>query len=114
MNTKSKQALSFILLLAIIALPAVAMAFDQNSEACVAMRTVKDAVVMVGATIAIIGWVIAGILYLTSAGGERMGTAKKALFAAVIGTALVIIGPTAYNVINSLLNGMGKYGAGCG
>lgn len=42
--------------------------------------------------IVIVGWVVAGILYLTSAGSpEKTGTAKKAMIACVIGTVLVVL-----------------------
>ncbi len=114
MNIKTKQVLSFVLLLTILVVPTIAGAFSQSSAACTMIRSVKDALVLIGATMAIIGWVIAGILYLTSAGGERMGTAKKALIAAVIGTALIIIAPTAYAFINSLLSAGGENPEGCG
>ena len=72
---------------------------------------VKDAAVAVGTPIVIIGWIIAGILYLTSAGSpERTGVAKKAIVAAVIGTALVLIAATACDFVNTLFN----LGANCG
>ena len=59
--------------------------------------------------IVVIGWVIAGILYLTAAGKpDKLETAKKAMVAAIIGTALVVIAVLGYqtisNIINSVIN----------
>lgn len=61
--------------------------------------TIENIIWKVGGSIVVIGWVIAGILYLTSAGGERMKTAKTALIAAVIGTVLVAIAATGSDII---------------
>jgi len=72
---------------------------------------VKRQLVAIGATIVVIGWVIAGILFLTSAGGSRMEMAKKALWAALIGTVLIILAGAAYSLINGLLGPSG--GANC-
>ena len=61
---------------------------------------VENAIWMIGGSIVIIGWVIAGILYLTSAGSpEKTGVAKKALIAAVIGTILVAVSATAPSIV---------------
>lgn len=55
------------------------------------VNNVTFAALVVGSAMAVIGFVTAGIMYLTSAGGERMNTAKKALIGAVIGTFLVVV-----------------------
>lgn len=62
-----------------------------NSTLNSIMTRVKDTASALGVGLAVIGFVIAGIIYLTSAGGERMNVAKKALIAAVIGSALVAL-----------------------
>jgi len=65
---------------------------------------VKTAFTTVGASIIVIGWVIAGILWLVAAGSpEKIGTAKKATFAAVIGTAVIILAGFAERTIEDLL-----------
>ena len=75
----------------------------------------KEIFVSIGAAIVVIGWIIAGILYLTAAGSpERIGTAKKALIACVIGTVLIIISATAYTFVKSALNIGGGAGGGAG
>lgn len=57
----------------------------------------------VGWPIIIIGWIIAGILYLTSAGSpEKAGTARKALMYAIIGTVIVILATNACSFISTL------------
>ncbi len=49
----------------------------------------------VGTSIVVIGWIIAGILWLTSGGSpEKTGLAKKAILACVIGTILVVLAAT--------------------
>jgi hypothetical protein len=48
--------------------------------------------------------IVAGILYLTSAGSpERMGTAKKALFYAIIGIVIGILATSIVQIILSIL-----------
>lgn len=63
----------------------------------------------VAGTLVVIGWVIVGILYLTASGApDKIGTAKRALIAVVIGTIIVIIASAAYDVVNSALNAGGN------
>ncbi len=54
---------------------------------------------IIGGGVVVIGWIVAGILYLTAAGGPRMEVAKKAIIACVIGTMLIIIATTAEKFI---------------
>ncbi len=66
--------------------------------------SIKDAALTIGYFIVIIGWIIAGIIWLTSAGNpERTGLAKKATIAAVIGTVVVILANVAYEALVDLL-----------
>ena len=63
---------------------------------------VTDAASTLGAGLAILGFIIAGILFLTAAGSpEKMGVARKALIAAVIGTAVVALAQGA-NIMNDI------------
>ena len=77
---------------------------------------IKDQVVIVGSALVIIGWVVAGILYLTSGGGSRMEVAKKAMWAALIGTVLILLSGTMFGLINTILGAgaSGAAGATCG
>ena len=88
-------------LLGVLALPA--MAYAINSPTTIAQNA-GDMAVTIGGAIVVIGWVVAGILYLTSGGSpEKTGTAKKALIACVIGTVLVILATAGYEAIQSFL-----------
>ena len=83
-------------------LPIAALAVNTPT---VMLDKTEDLVVSIGAAIVVIGWVVAGILYLMSRGDpSKLGTAKSALVAAIIGTVLVIIAKLGYDAIQSLLN----------
>ena len=94
---------NFLLILsAVLVSPSLSLAQTQGGDVGTIASAVQTAVVNVGVPLIIVGWVIAGILYLTSAGSpERTGTAKKALIAAVIGTALIIISGSAASLVRS-------------
>ena len=54
--------------------------------------------------IGIIGFAIAGILYLTAAGDEdRIGTAKKAMLYSIIGVIVALIGLVVMTAVQSML-----------
>lgn len=56
--------------------------------------------------IGVIGFAIAGILYLTAAGDEgRIGTAKTAMLYSIVGVIVAIAGLVALNFANNLLGG---------
>ncbi len=62
----------------------------------------------IGSALIVIGFVVAGVMYLTSAGStEKMGTAKKAFIAALIGAVIVILATTAGTLINIIQNILG-------
>ncbi|MCX6718728.1 MAG: hypothetical protein NTY81_04000 [Candidatus Staskawiczbacteria bacterium] len=69
----------------------------------------------VGDLIAVLGGmmiVVAGILYLTSAGSpERMGTAKKALVYAIIGIAIGLAAKTIVGIIQGIIGVQAQPGA---
>jgi len=83
----NKKILFLILLVAIVALPTVVCA--TLSDMASALDT---AISTAGLSIVFIGWVVTGILWLTSGGSpEKTGIAKKAIVACTIGTILVIL-----------------------
>ena len=95
MNKKN----AFLILLGVLLLPAITYAVTAATMA----QNVQAAAVGVGAPLVIVGWIIAGILYLVSAGSpEKTGTAKKALIAAVIGTVLVALAVGANEFVKTL------------
>ena len=54
--------------------------------------------------LAIIGFVISGILYLTAAGDEkRMGTAKNAMFYSIMGVIVALVGYVIVSAVDSWL-----------
>jgi uncharacterized membrane protein (DUF485 family) len=80
----------FIVLLGVLVLPLVASA-DPTTIPELATN-IQATAIGIGTPIVVIGWVIAGILYLTAAGSpEKTGTAKKAVIACVIGTVLIVL-----------------------
>lgn len=89
-------------LLGTLVLPVLASAQADTSTIA---NNIKQVAVNIGIAIVVIGWVIAGILYLTAAGApEKMKTAKTAMVAAIIGTALVIFAVGGYNVIKGIVD----------
>lgn len=108
----NKKTLSLTILTAAIwTILGFSFALAQTSSAanlCDIFKGIKDTIVPIGGTLVIVGWLIAGILFLTAAGGPRMEIAKKALWAAIIGTILVIIAVTAYAFVNGIIGNVGR------
>ena len=78
----------FLTILGALVLPVIALGTTLSTMA----NAVQTAAVDIATPIVVIGWVIAGILYLTAAGApEKLGVAKKAVVACVIGTLLVVL-----------------------
>jgi hypothetical protein len=60
--------------------------------------------------VGVIGFCIAGILYLTAAGDEtRIGTAKTAMMYSIIGVIVALAGLVALQVANSLLGAQSQF-----
>jgi len=98
----NKKIIFLTLLAVVLFLPMVTTA-TQDPEKMV--EAVKDLAVTIGTAIVVIGWVIAGILYLTAAGApEKIGTAKKALIACIVGTILIILAQSGYSTLKAMLN----------
>jgi len=104
----NKKTLFLVILFdAFLLLPSIAFG---AGELCNMVKRVKDVTWQIGGTLVVVGWVIAGILYLTSMGSERMATAKKAIWAATIGTILVVISATAATIVQDAI-GTGTFGS---
>jgi len=77
------------------------------------LQGISNAIMGVGTVMATIGFVVAGVMWLTSGGSpERTGLARKALIAAVIGSVVLVIGASAtpfITMINQIICG----GGGC-
>lgn len=96
----NKKILYLVLLDIVLILPFTA----NGATACGMINNIQKAMVQIGITIVVIGWVIAGLLWLLSGGSpDKTGTAKKATIAAIIGTAIIALSTLAYDVILDLL-----------
>lgn len=106
---KRKLLIKLILLLGTVFLSSVVLTGEASAQTLTTMATtVRTVAVSIGIPIAVVGWVVAGIIYLTSAGSpERMGTAKKAVVAAAIGTVIVALAGGAGPIINVIKNAVG-------
>lgn len=96
--TKNKKILFLVLSLIVIS-TGYAYAADAGSGGSSVLQGIVDrirtSVGYIGSAMVIIGCVIAGILYLSSTGSpEKLGIAKKALVAAIIGTFLMVLAYT--------------------
>jgi len=93
----------FLTLLAILlSLPIVSFAQD------ITITGMIDNVVLiiwyVADAIIVILWIITGILFLTAQGApEKLNLAKKALFASIIGTAIIIIAGSAVWLVGGII-----------
>ena len=108
-----KKNISFLALITIILLlPLATIKAEDTPTLCNMLKTAGGLILTLGGSMTVIGWVIAGILFLGSAGSpEKTGTAKKAVFAAVIGTVLVILAWYAPAIVRDAIGG-GTWG-GC-
>ena len=92
----NKKILFLILLTAVLAPSAFVSAQTVATMAIAA----KNLVIIVGAAIVIIMWVVTGILYLTCLGDPgKLKSANTSLFAAIAGTVLIILANGAWNFV---------------
>ena len=91
----------FLILLAVLVLPS--LAFAQVTVVTIVDAAVATTLYIAGGIIVIL-WVVTGILFLTAQGApEKLNLAKKALFASVVGTALIILAGSAISLVGSVL-----------
>ena len=116
-NTIKKVAYG-VLGTALLALPAVALgygAFDptagggtglpQSSLLGIVTNIMKWLLTAIGIA-GVIGFAIAGLLYLTAAGDEtRIKSAKSAMVASIIGVIVALVGVVALTAANTMLGG---------
>jgi len=89
---------------AVLFLPAITFAQDLT------ITSMIDSLVQVAWYIAdgviVILWIVTGIMFLTAQGDPtKLTTAKKALFASIIGTAVIIVAASAVYLVNSAIGG---------
>lgn len=104
----NKKILFLILLLAVLSLPLISQAITLLSM----VEKLSGSLQGLGAGLATIGFIIAGITYIAStANPSMMSVAKTALVAAVIGIVIVLLAPTAADFIGSMFGVGGGGGA---
>jgi heme/copper-type cytochrome/quinol oxidase subunit 2 len=70
------------------------------------MTRIMNWLLIVVGILGVVAFIIAGILYLTSAGDdEQIGKAKKAMVYAIVGIIVALIGVIVINAVDSMLNG---------
>lgn len=105
---KINKNILFAVILIGIFLPVVYAIAAVPDKLTTALTGIKDVFIAVGVALVVVGFIVAGILYLTSAGSpEKTGTAKKALIAAAIGGAIVVLAKGTDVLINIITGTLG-------
>lgn len=102
-NLTMKKNLLVLILLgsAVLVLPNIALAQITITGI---VANVSSVIYTVGGILVIIFWVITGILFLAAQGApEKLGTAKKALFASIGGTVIFILAWSAGAIISNAI-----------
>ncbi|MDO8486454.1 MAG: TrbC/VirB2 family protein [Candidatus Staskawiczbacteria bacterium] len=101
----NKKILFLILLAGVFIFPLQAMGAVPATLTTV-LENIRDVIKAIGTAMIVVGFVVAGIMYLISGGSsEKMGTAKKAAIAALIGAVIVILAYAA-NGIEAIIKGI--------
>lgn len=83
------------------ALPACGTPGTLSTTLNTIMENITNVGLTVGSALAVIGFIVAGVMYLTAGGApEKLGTAKKAVIAAVIGAGLVALAGGAHIMVD--------------
>jgi uncharacterized membrane protein (DUF485 family) len=93
--------ISFLILSGVLFLPSFASALTVQDIVDGAIQTT----LYVASGITVILWVVTGLLFLSAQGDpSKLKTAKTSLFAAIAGTAIVIIASSAIGLVSSAFN----------
>ena len=97
--------LLFLILLGVLVLPITTLAqVVQNVTITGIAVNVANVIWIVATIIVVMFWVVTGVLFLMAAGDPaKLGTAKKALFAAIGGTVIVILAWSVVGIISSAI-----------
>lgn len=106
MKINTKKFLLSVLSSSIFSLPILAGAADNAVTITGIVDNISIVIQYVAAAIVIILWILTGILFLSAQGDPtKLGTARKALFAAIGGTAIVILATTAAGIVSRAIFG---------
>jgi len=121
MNITTKKLLSFVFVLAIVGLPFVAGAqLNVKSEAMgktglsgvsfyEVVVTVMNWLLIIITVLAVIGFIISGVYFITAAGTGRVEDAKHWLTYSIIGIIVALIGYIIVQLVDNLLKGNETY-----
>lgn len=101
-----KKLLLPVFLLCLLILPNIVLAEEEGEGATIVgmVANVTGIIVVVGTTLVIIFWIITGLMFLSAQGApEKLTNAKRALYMAIAGTALVILAQVAQTIIENAL-----------
>lgn len=105
-----KKSLLILASIFVFLLPLITFA----AELCEILDNIRQDVWYIFATLVVICFIVAGIMFLTSQGDPtKMQTAKKAFLYAVIGTGVGIMAYSAVSIITKILNVSGAGSGGC-
>lgn len=91
----------FLILFGLLALPAFAVAQSIQS---IITNIVNNVAWPIAVGVVVILWIATGVLFLVALGDPaKLGTAKKALFASVAGTIIIVIAGSALAIIGNAL-----------
>lgn len=91
-----------ILTVAVLFFPAIAFAQDLTITGMINSAVMLT--LYIASAIVVILWVITGIMFLTAQGDPtKLTSAKKALYASIIGTVLILVASSALTLVNSAL-----------
>lgn len=120
MNITTKKLLSFVFVLAIVGLPFVAGA-QLNTKAGAAdaglsetsfydvIITIMNWLLMIITILAVIGFIISGVYFITAAGTGKVEDAKHWLTYSIIGIIVALIGYIIVQLVDNLLRGNTTY-----
>ena len=84
-------------------LPVIASADNGGGGVSIAgmIHAAENTALLIASGVVVILWIVTGILFLSASGApEKLGSAKKALLAAVAGTVLVIVAGSAIALVS--------------
>jgi len=116
MSIRTKKILSFMAIAAFFAVPFLAGAqFDPlrgQGDANLASTSVYEIIstimkwlLLILTVLAVIGFIISGITFITAGGSDRAESAKKWLVYSIIGIVVALIGYIILNLVDTLLKG---------
>lgn len=112
------KASTFSLMVVALSVPALASAqFTEPGDTNLPVSSVYDIIanvmywlLAIVGIVGVIGFAIAGILYLTAAGDDsKIGTAKNAMLYSIIGVIVALAGLVALQFANGLLGAQSKF-----